>query len=162
MDFWSFIDRHITPIFTVLGTIGGAFIGGYFTSKSQKSILSEKIQWDKEKEKRNQAKETLAVYNKVLEIDGITQIIEHNGGHRMEFLEEDYNIHIRPVLFEKYHQLHENVAGGVDRIDRSLSFYNFHEEITKEEEERLAKEYFDLIQCIKSHLENHRKSEMDV
>ena len=162
MDFWTFIDRHITSIFTVFGTLGGAFIGGYLTSNSQKNILKEKIQWDKEKEKKNQAKETFEVYNNVLEIDGVTQIIEHNGGHRMEFLEEEYNAHIRPVLFEKFHQLHEDVAGAVDRIDRSLSYYNFHEEITKEEEGRLAKEYFDLIQSIRSHLENYRKNEINV
>lgn len=54
MDNWI---QLISDAFPILGALGGAFIGGYFTSKSQKDVISIEIEREKERERNQEMKE---------------------------------------------------------------------------------------------------------
>lgn len=160
MDFWSFFNENFSYFITLVGALGGAFIGGYLTSKSQKYNISRQIEWDKIKDQKQQLKEALEIYNKILEIDGSKYVVEHNGGNYLEINLEEYTRYVRPLLYEKFHQLHQDVADKVSSIDYQIELCNFAEELTDEDSERLAEMYLDLIVMIKLHLQNYRKNEI--
>lgn len=160
MDFWGFVDKNFAAILIPIGTLGGAFIGGYLTSKSQKYNISKQIEWDQDKERRSQIKETLEVYNEVLKIDGTIQVVDHNNGNYLEINIVEYSDYIRPLLYKKFHQLHQDVAHAIEGMDNDIERYNFNEEITDDEQEELASDYLELIQMLKSHLKSYRKNEM--
>lgn len=160
MDFLVFLDKNIAIIMAPVGAIVGAFIGGYLTSKSQKNNITRQIEWDKIKDQKQHLKEALEIYNKILEVDGSKHIVEHNGGHQLEIVLDEYTSHVRPVLYEKFHQLHQDVAEKVSSIDYEIERCNFAEELTDEDSEQLAEMYLDLIVMIKLHLQNYRKNEI--
>ncbi|MGE8004393.1 hypothetical protein [Lysinibacillus sp. NPDC093216] len=158
MDFWSFFDKYFTAIMVPLGTIIGAFLGANISSRTQKNIISKQIKWDKIKARNLQVNETMEIYSKVLEMDGSLHVIEFNSGHQTEIRLGEYTKKIRPLLFEKFHQLHQDVADQVSDMDELIELCNFEEELSDENSERLAHMYIKLINIIKRHLSMYREN----
>ncbi|WP_249661057.1 hypothetical protein [Lysinibacillus fusiformis] len=154
MDFWSFLDENFASIMVPIGTISGAFLGAFISSKTQKNVISKQIEWDKVKMRNLQVNETMEVYNKVIEMDGSIYVIEHR--HRLGIELGGYTKKVRPLLYEKFHQLHQNIADKVTRMDDIIEMCNFEEEISDENSEILAQIYMDIIEGIKRHLEEYR------
>ncbi|MGE8004225.1 hypothetical protein [Lysinibacillus sp. NPDC093216] len=98
MDFWNFIDKNFTNIMVPLSTIGGAIIGGFITSKSQKNTITSQLEYEKNKDHEKQVSETLKNYNKVLEKHGSSYIIEENSGLLTEFILDEYSEKIRTII----------------------------------------------------------------
>lgn len=156
MDFWSFFDKNFASIMVPIGTISGAILGAFISSKTQKNIISKQIEWDKVKMRNLQVNETMDVYNKVIEMDGSIYVINHNYGHKTEIELGEYTKKVRPLLYEKFHQLHQNIADKVTQMDDIIELCNFEEDISDENSERLADIYIDIINAIKLHLEEYR------
>lgn len=156
MDIWEFLDKNFISIITLISTIGGAVVGGLITYFSQKNIALREIEWDKAKELKANKIEALEVYSGILELNGVTTVIEHNNGHKLEIDLSVYEHKIRPFLYKKLYYLDKDVAQLVKEIDNDIERYNFNEEAEDWEIEATAMKYLDLISKMESHLDNFR------
>lgn len=158
MENWASVIIKSLP---VIGTLGGAFIGSYYTSRSQHKLLKEQIKVERAKELENKEIETLKVYNEILKIDGQTLMVTRLGGPYNEFDVNDYQKEIRPVVYNSFHLLHHDVVNTIRNMDSQISEANYNEEITSLDSDWLATEYFRLIEQIERHIENYRKKNVN-
>ncbi|GAA0343763.1 hypothetical protein GCM10008931_38780 [Oceanobacillus oncorhynchi subsp. oncorhynchi] len=147
----------INGAWPVIGALGGAFIGAYFTNKNQKYSLERQKEIDDTKEKREKLEERYSIYNIFLKVDGENYLVTHSGGPYNEFGVEDYQEEIRPILYSKFHLLHQDVADIVLRIDNKIAECSYYEEITKDQYNYLCDMYFDLRHKISAHMDEGRK-----
>jgi hypothetical protein len=146
----------LNALLPVLSGIGGAFIGGYFTRKSQHDLLSREIAREDSRERRKELRETLDIYSKVLEIDGEILFTVHIGGSFTEFEINKYQEKIRPVLYEKFYLIHNDVAKILSSMDNLIQECNFNVRITRDEHIILCKEYWKLTNVINEHMQEFR------
>lgn len=152
----------IIAAIAVIGTLGGAYISGHFSIKSQYRAFSKQMEWDKEKEQKADRITTLEAYSEILEIAGKLKIIQLYEGyeHGYDGLTMNlvlYEEEVRPLLYKRFYQLDQDVALSVKAIDADKESYILHNDAEFWQIERTAEEYQDLIQKIELHLENHRK-----
>ena len=140
-EFLEIIDSLIP----VISALGGAVVGGYFTRKNQKELYNRQIYLESEKEKRELLNETLSVYNKILKVDGEEILISHIGGSQYEFEIEIYNDRVRPILYEKYHILHSDVAKLIRTIDDVIQKCVHNEEVEDMDNAILMRDYSKII-----------------
>lgn len=149
----EFIPNIITGVCTLIGALGGV----YWTQKGNKNMLEQQIIRDEIKEKRNELKETLEVYNKILKIHGENSVVIDVADEPEEFDFNVYQKEVRPVLYEKYHLLHDEVAEAVANIDLTIKTCNFFEEVQLIDHVSLCNDYNMLIRNIKQKIYNFRK-----
>ncbi|RAW19318.1 hypothetical protein DC345_00610 [Paenibacillus taichungensis] len=144
---------------TALATISASaltFYGAYMISKNNQkndnSKFQKQIEWEREKlEKEINRKEyidKLKIYNKVLKVDGEVMIVT---SYPEEFDFNNYHEKVRPLLFEEYHLLDQDIKVIVREIDGIIALCNFYEEVQKEHNEKLMKLYFKLLEKIDNH-----------
>ncbi|MDO6657454.1 hypothetical protein [Anaerobacillus sp. 1_MG-2023] len=148
--------KIITDTLPMIGALGGAFIGGFISKKSQHDLFKKELNKDRENERRKERRETLELYNEVLKIDGEQLLVTHLGGHYIEFDIDIYKDKVRPVLYLKYHLIDKDIATCIREIDHKIAECNFREEITNEEKDDLAHKYNKLIDSIHQHIEKYR------
>ncbi|MEK4889723.1 hypothetical protein MHH74_06085 [Bacillus sp. FSL M7-0996] len=149
----EFIPNIITGVCTLMGALGGV----YWTQKGNKNMLEQQIIRDEIKEKRNELKDTLEVYNKILKIDGENTVVIESDDKIEEFDLNVYQNEVRPILFEKYHLLHDEVAQIVAYMDVSIKTCKFFGEIGDIHHIGLCKDYNDLIRNIRKNIHEFRK-----
>lgn len=108
----DFIDNHFGIIATLIGTLGGATVGGLVTSFTQKNAENRKL-------KREKHLKTLYIYNKFLEANGRTSIA--GNFDPPVFQHELYMKEIRGILYEDLSCLDKDVYELVRDIDYALS-----------------------------------------
>ncbi|MFN6794183.1 hypothetical protein [Bacillus sp. TD11] len=153
----EFIPNIITGVCTLGGTLGGVLLTQKWSRQTQKDLLEQQMIRDESKEKRNELKETLEVYNRVLKVNGEYLFHINNGGPFLEFNADVYNKEIRPIIYEKYHLLDNDVALLVADIDDRIKKCVYYEEFTGEDNLYLNSEYDRLIKKIKGHIENFNR-----
>lgn len=154
MENWMELLSVLIP---VLGVLGGAYIGGHYTNRTQKVTLLTEEELNRKKQRNNQMLETLKTYNSVLKIDGEHLLVMHVGGGNNEFDIEFYQEYIRSSLYGKFHMIHDDVAITVREIDNMIAECSYNEEINRDEYNVICSLYFQLINQIETHLNNFRK-----
>ncbi|TXR98731.1 hypothetical protein DN390_16430 [Bacillus sp. SH7-1] len=126
--------------------------------KVQKDLLELQITRDERKEQRNELKETLEVYNQVLKINGENAVIDYdnNGFSKLDL--KVYQQKIRPILYEKYHLLHDEVAKIVTDMDSIIGHMYFGGE-GRTEHMNLSDKYNKLIENIEQKIRDFRKGD---
>ncbi|AAP09543.1 hypothetical protein [Bacillus cereus] len=155
-DLKEFIQA-IGPVFTVLSTLAAVWLTQKGNRTTQKNLLEQQIIRDEIKEKRNELKETLEVYNKILKVDGESTVVIDEDGKLREF---DFNIYqeeVRPILYEKYHLLHDEVAKIVACIDLDIKRCKLFGEAEDSDHYGLCKDYDNLIRNIRKNIYDFRK-----
>ncbi|MGH0685828.1 hypothetical protein [Bacillus mycoides] len=157
--------KEFMPLFasiaTGIVTLTAVWLTQKGNKKVQKDLLELQIKREEMKEKRNDLKETLEIYNRILKVNGeSTVIIDHgNGGALDEF---DFNIYqkeVRPILYEKYHLLHDEVAMQVNGIDEIIRKCQFFEEVERIDHVQSCEKYSRIIRTIKQNIYNFRKGD---
>lgn len=148
--------KIVDSLIPVVAALGGAFVGGYFTRKNQKELYDRQIDIEKKKEEKEAIKETLLVYNKILKVDGEQMVIIHIGGPNYEFEIDIYREKVRPILYERYHILHSNVAKLVRSIDMLIQKSARNEEVEDEDNALLMRNYSKMINHIIEHIYEFR------
>ncbi|MYL56346.1 hypothetical protein GLW20_02375 [Virgibacillus halodenitrificans] len=148
--------KILDSLIPVLAAIGGAFIGGHFTRKTQNDLVNLQRQLEERKEERQNIKDALSVYNNILKIDGEEMVISHIGGPEHEFEIECYQDKVRPIIYEKYHLIHADVAKLVRRMDDIIQKCNYYEEVSKEDNAFLMRNYNLMIKNIRQHIYDFR------
>ncbi|PGS28388.1 hypothetical protein COC59_05175 [Bacillus cereus] len=150
----EFIPNIITGVCTLAGALGGVL----WTQRGNRKLLELQIKRDEMKEKRNELKETLEVYNQVLKINGENAVIDYDNNG---FSKLDLNVYqqkIRPILYEKYHLLHDEVAKMVTDMDSIIGHMYFGGE-DRTEHMNLSDKYNKLIENIKQKIRDFRKGD---
>ncbi|MGD6835484.1 hypothetical protein ACQCVL_02670 [Bacillus thuringiensis] len=149
--------QAIGPVLTVISTLAAVWLTQRGNRKTQKNLLEQQIIRDEIKERRNELKETLEVYNKILKVDGENAVVIDEDGKLKEF---DFNIYqkeVRPILYEKYHLLHDEVAKIVTCIDHDIKRCQFFGEVEDRDHYGFCKDYDDLIKNIRKNIYDFRK-----
>lgn len=151
----QWIGNAITAIAT-LSASALAFFGAYKINKNnlknESTKFQKQIDWEREKLQidfqRNDYINKLKVYNRVLKIDGEVTIIT---SYPVEFEFKNYQGKVRPLLFEEYHLLDQDIKDIVREIDNVTVLCNFIGEVQREHNEKLVNLYNKLINNIDNH-----------
>lgn len=157
-DLKEFIQA-IGPVLTVISTLAAVWLTQKGNRTTQKNLLEQQIIRDEIKEKRNELKETLEVYNKILKVDGENTVIINEDGKLEEFDFDIYQKEVRPILYEKYHLLHDEVAERVALMDQVIKSCNFFQEVEREDHMELCVNYNRLIRIMRLNIYNFRKDD---
>ncbi|WP_255299081.1 hypothetical protein [Bacillus wiedmannii] len=154
-DLKEFIQA-IGPVLTVFGTLAAVWL----TQRGSRKTLEQQIIRDELKEKRNELKETLEVYNQVIMISGENAVIDYdnNGFSKLDL--EVYRQKIRPILYEKYHLLHGEIAKIVTDMDSIIGYLMyFGGGDDRTEHMNLSNKYNKLIENIEQKIHDFRKGD---
>lgn len=157
-DLKEFIQA-IGPVLTVISTLAAVWLTQKGNRTTQKNLLEQQIIRDEIKEKRNELKETLEVYNKILKVDGENTVVINEDGKLEEFDFDIYQKEVRPILYEKYHLLHDEVAERVALMDQVIKSCNFFQEVERGDHMELCGNYNKLIRIIRLNIYNFRKDD---
>ncbi|MBH0166270.1 hypothetical protein IHV12_15210 [Fictibacillus sp. 7GRE50] len=146
----------IKVIFPASVGLIGAFLGIYFTRKTQNDLFDKEIKKEEQKEKRLEVIDALDIYSRVLKLDGENTLVTNGGGGFYEFDITLYLKEVRPILYEKFYLLHEDIAEYIIDLDERIQNINYEEQLKTEDDYYLQDRYFDLIKAIKSHLSEFR------
>lgn len=153
--------KEYMPLFasitTATATLGAVYLTQIWNRKTQKDLLKQQIIRDEIKEKRNELKETLEVYDKVLRVDGENTVVIDIDGRLEEFDFNVYQKEVRPILYEKYHLLHDEVAKLVTYIDHDIKRCKFFGEFEDSDHYGLSQDYNNLIKNIRKNIHDFRK-----
>ncbi|HDX9656965.1 TPA: hypothetical protein ROY05_001557 [Bacillus toyonensis] len=149
----EYLPNIITGVCTLIGALGGV----YWTQKGNKNILEQQTKRDEIKEQRNELKETLSTYSQILKIDGETQLHIKVESGIIDFDLDFYKSKIRPILFEKYHILHDDVALSVKRIDDVIKMCDYYQKIERDNHILLNRNYSLMVSDMRVHIFNFRK-----
>lgn len=146
--------ENFSAIIATSGTLIGAFLGYIFTRKTQNDSFDKQLAWEQEKREIDKLEELTMIYNRILKVDGEKEVIDYNRGNKIELQTEIYIGEIRPILFEKFHLLHSDVASIVKEIDEVLVKWSVLEEEGYDgESEYIAGRYLDMINKINSYVD---------
>lgn len=127
----AWIGNLITALATLAASsiaLFSAIIINKNSIKNEQDKFNKQLQWEKEKIKDQVRKEHLSllfcVYNKVLKAMGETVITYH---HPVNFHTKNYNEKIRPILYESYHLLDQDIRELVRNIDSAISMEEFYD-----------------------------------
>ncbi|PED28165.1 hypothetical protein CON34_02490 [Bacillus thuringiensis] len=155
--------KEFMPLFAsiVTGTI--TLIAVLLTQKGnkkvQKDLLEIQMERDEMKERRKELIETLEVYNRILKVNGESNVIIDNGGAPEEFNFNVYQKEVRPILYEKYHLLHDEVAKIVTDMDSVIGYIYFSGGDNRTEHMNLSNKYNKLIENIEQKIRDFRKGD---
>ncbi len=148
------IMQAIGPALTVVSTLAAVWL----TQRGNRKTLKQQIIRDEKKEKREELKETLEVYNKILKINGENAVVTDVADKLEEFDINIYKKEVRPILYEKYHLLHDEVAMIVMLIDEDIKRCTFWGEFERIDHVGLCERYNDLIRKVRWNIHNFRKA----
>ncbi|MBY7111385.1 hypothetical protein ILT06_10730 [Bacillus sp. 17RED48] len=155
--------KDFIPLFssitTAVATLGAVYFTQLWSRKTQKDLFEQQVIRDEKKEKRNELKETLEVYNKILKIHGENSVVIDVADKLEEFDFNVYQKEVRPILYEKYHLLQEEVAERVALMDQVIKNCNFFQEVEREDHIELCGNYNRLIRIMRQNIYNFRKED---
>lgn len=164
--------QALGPILTVMSTLIAVWLTQKWNRQTQSDLLEQQLMRDEMKEKRNEIKETLEVYNQVLKLDGEFKMITYLQGpitkfdfginnreikHIVEFDLDTYQKEFRPIIYEKYHLLHDDVAKVLSRIDDHIKRCSYYGDITRDDHDVFCDEYTMLVSSIMVRIYEFRK-----
>ncbi|MCC2381167.1 hypothetical protein LKM00_27630 [Bacillus wiedmannii] len=147
--------QAIGPLLTVVSTLTAVWL----TQRGNRKTLKQQIIRDEKKEKRDELRETLGVYDKILKIHGENAVVIDVANKLEEFDYKVYQKEVRPILYEKYHLLHDEVAMIVNLIDEDIKRCTFFGEFEDRDHVGLCNYYNDLIRKIRWNIHIFRKED---
>lgn len=165
------LDKLI-PILPMIGVIIGALIAGISSFVVQSISFKQQQKWEQEKLDRQFAQEQekidkqfareqmlkkIDAYNKILSENNNTQVVEwdyYTG--ETTFKSERFEQLIRPLLYNSFHLLEQDVANAVVNIDNLLMKWEVLGEGDEEDIKALNEHYQKIISSIERQLIEYR------
>ncbi|MER2010017.1 MAG: hypothetical protein ABS939_21490 [Psychrobacillus sp.] len=154
MNLTTIILENFSAVLATLSSLIGVFLGSYFTGKTQKNSFKNQLELERNKREINKLGELTMLYNKLLMLDGEKEVIDYNQGRNLNFMTPVYQKEIRPILYEKFHLLHSDVAEIVKEIDEVIVKWSVIEEESYDgESEYIAALYLKMITKVNSYVD---------
>lgn len=132
--------------------------------KQERERLEEQFKYDSEKQRKSFFREQLIKkmesYNVILKTMGENTVVEYprHHGEEAEFNEGIYTEKVRPVLYESFHLLNEDVADDVIRIDKMLEEWDYNQEAGEGQNDLVTHCYENIKKVIQEELEEFRRN----
>lgn len=157
LNFATLMSENFSALLATFSSLAGVLLGSIFTWRTQKNYFDKQIEWDQKKREIDKLEELTMVYNRLLKVDGEKEVIDYNQGRELEFKTVIYVKEIRPILFEKFHLLHSEIADIAKEIDDVLVKWTVIEEEGYEgESEDIARLYLEMIDKINTCIDMQR------
>lgn len=115
------------------------------------------MEWEQKKSEDVKLEELTKIYNSILKVDGEKEVVDYNQGRKHELRVEIYMEEVRPLLFERFHLLHSDIAKLVKEIDEILLKWSVIEDEGYEGEiEYVSGLYLNIIDKINKYLDSLR------
>lgn len=157
MNLTTFIHENFSALIATFSSLTGVFLGSFFTWISQKKSFDRQIEWEQKKKEFERQEELTNAYNSILKTHGEKEVIDYNQGRKHELQVRVYTEEIRPLLYEKFHLLHPEIASSVKSIDEKLLKWSVLEEAEEGEEEYVAGLYLSIIHNINKNIDLLRR-----
>ncbi|HDR8159554.1 TPA: hypothetical protein QC072_002383 [Bacillus cereus] len=148
--------KEFMPLFasitTAVATLGAVYLTQIWNRKTQKDLLEQQMIRDERKEKRNEQKEILEIYNRVLKADGEYILHIDLGGPLLKFNTKAYTVNIRPVIYEKYHLLDPEIRSIVTEMDECIKLCTHYDEFNDKDHLLLNNNYDRLIKKMRAQI----------
>lgn len=147
----------LAVIATVIGTLGGAFITGYFTRKSTLDSLDREYQVSQARIAEGNTTKLLKLYVSIIKFDFEKRIIDykpHNGN--MLFNHTLYSELIRPLIYDGYHLVDSDVIQYFNKIEKKGAEINFLGSYDDIDQMEISHFYMEMIVEIKKKIDLHR------
>jgi hypothetical protein len=139
----------------------GVVIGGLITFLIQIITIRKQQKWERNKiELDNFYKdETIKfqTFNKIFQLDGKYSILDIDLHYGPELNQENYFEHIRPLLFEIFHLLDDNMAKEVNNIEGIYERQYVTEDEDPNDKESLSQSYSKILQLIRKQFNDFRE-----
>lgn len=138
----------LTVTISLLSGWGGSLISGYLSRKASTEIIEKEYKLSLQKRRESERRELLQVYVTIIKLDFEKSPITHYPNGALSLDDNYFSEEIRPVMYDKYYLIHEDVIlhfnqienksaeinatgnfGELDAIDIAYSYENMIEEI---------------------------------
>ncbi|EJS58184.1 hypothetical protein ICG_01923 [Bacillus cereus BAG1X1-3] len=140
------------PILSSATTGVIALAGVWLTQRGNKKTLNQQLIRDEKKYKRDEQKEVLEMYNRVIKLDGEYMMHNDVGGPILKFNKKAYNDNFRPIIYEKYHLLDQDMLLIVAEMDERIKMCTYRGEFSDEDNISLNGSYDSLIKGMKKQI----------
>lgn len=147
----------LTVLATVIGTLGGAFITGYFTRRSTLDAIDREWQVGKAKAAEEKTTILLKIYVSAVKFDFEKSIIDYNPYNgNMSFNYSLYTESIRPLIYDGYHLVDSDVIKYFNKIEKTSAEINFLGGYDDIDQMEVSHFYTKMLEAIKQKIDLHR------
>ncbi|MGG2061661.1 hypothetical protein [Priestia megaterium] len=155
----------MNELIKALPSLLGVIVGGLITFFIQQITIRKQQSWEKEKLNLDNFYKGEAtkfkIFNKILQLHVENTVLGVDVHDEPVLNQADYIEHIRPLLFEVYHLLNEDMAKEIDFIEDVFE----RESLTGERDEIETKDttdsYLKVLNLIRQEFKNLRASKKD-
>lgn len=145
---WAQVVNSALPLF-------GVVIGSVATYLTQRKILDKQVARDKELEKKQENIERLKIYGEILERAGGTEIGGYDAG-RYNFDLGIYRREFRPLFFQKYYLLDQEIAELIRQMDSVILESSLNGLLENNANDYLLRSYSRIIERMENYLKEYR------
>ncbi|MED3526642.1 hypothetical protein CN922_27280 [Bacillus cereus] len=141
--------KEYIPVLASATTGVIALAGVWLTQRGNKKVLDQQLIRDEKKYRRDEQKEVLEMYNRVIKLNGEYMMHNDVGGPILKFNTKAYNDHFRPVIYEKYHLLDKSMLLIVAEMDERIKMCTYRGDFSDEDNLWLNANYNNLIKTMR-------------
>ncbi|MEH7126518.1 hypothetical protein V7127_25330 [Bacillus sp. JJ1773] len=143
----------------------GVIVGGLITFLVQNNSIRKNQRFEREKLQKDELnkkdEKKFQVFNEILHLNTKLRVQTHDMRYGPELDEKKYVEHIRPLLYEIYHLLSEEIINEVEKIEDVFDRQYALEEEAEDDAELLGQTYRKIIFLIKQEFKAHREAELN-
>ncbi len=133
----------------------GVIVGGVATYLTQRNMLNKQLNREIEQEKKQENIERLKIYGEILERSGGTEIGGYDAG-RYTFELGTYRREFRPLLFQKFYMLDQQIADLIRQMDSVIFEVNMNGSLENDANDYLLRSYGKIIEHMENYLKEYR------
>ncbi|MFB9274899.1 hypothetical protein [Cohnella cellulosilytica] len=148
--------QWIGNLITAIATVAASAIGFYAAIRINKNSLSnerdklnDQLLWEKQKIEseliREQINKKYEIYNQILKVSGEVYVLIHDP---TDFHYKNYFDNIRPLLYQNYHLIDDDIRKLVRDIDSNYSMEEFAGEMERQYAEKSYVSYNKMLEFI--------------
>ncbi|MBY0196405.1 hypothetical protein H7U05_03685 [Priestia megaterium] len=155
----------MSELIKALPSLLGVIVGGLITFWIQQITIRKQQSWEKEKLNLDNFYKGEATkfktFNKILQLHAENTVLEIDVHDKPVLNQTNYIEHIRPLLFEVYHLLNEDMAKEIDFIEDVLEQQSLTGHRDEVESKDTTDSYLKVLNLIRQEFKSLRASKKD-
>lgn len=146
----------LTVTVSLLSGWGGAFIAGYFSRRANIEVMEKEHQISLEKMKETERINLLQLYVSIIKLDFEKNPITYYPNGAMSLDDNFFKDEIRPLVYDKYHLIHEKVIVYFNNIEKCNAEINNTGNYDEMDMVDIANTYLNMVTEIKEIVDTQR------